>query len=155
MVRFDATHGTARGLCIEARHLVAVSVGWPPSLGGDGTRGGLYPNRCLFRSERSDFNAEISTRVRAQARSVFGNGLLVWRRDRSPSSVDSYVVVGLIYMALRTEVETCLFDLVPSRRWPWRLDARRLGSAPVTSQTLSGLRVVLSSASAALYWFTH
>lgn len=47
----------------RARHLVAVSVGWPSNLGGDGTRGELYPNRYLFRSERSGFNCEISTRV--------------------------------------------------------------------------------------------
>lgn len=123
-----ARHSTMRGNCMgimhRARHLVAVSVGWPPTLGGDGTRGGLYPNRCLFRSERSDFNAEISTRVRTQARFVFGNGPSVWR-DLSPSSADSCVVVGPIGAGAHrsryaTEVETCLLRSRPSRRCPWR-----------------------------------
>ena len=51
-------HGYLVTIQIRARHLVAVSVGWPFAtlVGGDGTRGGLYPNRHLFRSERSGFD---------------------------------------------------------------------------------------------------
>ena len=82
---------------------------------------------------------------------MFGNGLSYrWE----VSEFDRFVRIrrsdrrGSTSLPLRTEVETvCLFpyDAVVTRGGT---DARRLGSASTTSQTLSGLRVVLSSASA-------
>jgi hypothetical protein len=96
--------------------------------------GCILTGTCLGPSGRIS-TSEISTRVRAQTRFVFGNGLSV-RRDLSPSSAYSYVVVGPLGVGARRSRYV--------RRWrPVRYDldrnggdrggmiARRLGGAPI------------------------